>query len=411
MDSKISKKPEAASPLPTELNRAESKGTSSPNKYDSRQESVANAVSDLRERVDSKVVESKRVVNKQVANIDQRELGDSKYSTGNQGISPQREKTPIDSRMSPFPSEKPRPPQQLDRSVAPATVPQYNNDLAAGQSFSEFPPQEEVKKFRGGEQYNPYPPVVQERTDYQPRPMTTTPDKQKRSGEGPFIIGPGASIDTLLDRFTREELKVLFKEAYSVLTTLCPKDLLTRHETMQALLGRVLGEIPIRGGTYGGEIVNGLPNGRGTAKYSTGDIYEGDWWNGKKDGMGCMRFLDPDSQNYQDVYTGQFSRGRFDGLGTYKHAFGATFYGSFREDRRHGPYHYAFKDGREMFGIYEEDNEDGPFVWISADRNIIKAGNKHQGFKNGEIKSYILDKVERWEHGVLVKSVQVAVEG
>ena len=52
-------------------------------------------------------------------------------------------------------------------------------------------------------------------------------------------------------------------------------------------------EIEINGmsGTYTGPLVDGMPNGHGTMDY-TDSIYEGDWQNGNKHGIGTMKWFD-----------------------------------------------------------------------------------------------------------------------
>ncbi|KAH3765252.1 hypothetical protein Pelo_2898 [Pelomyxa schiedti] len=46
------------------------------------------------------------------------------------------------------------------------------------------------------------------------------------------------------------------------------------------------------GATYTGRVVDGKPDGRGTAKYPNGDTYEGECLNGKADGWGVKHWAD-----------------------------------------------------------------------------------------------------------------------
>jgi hypothetical protein len=68
-------------------------------------------------------------------------------------------------------------------------------------------------------------------------------------------------------------------------------------------------------GTYAGPVINGFATGR----FSSGDIYEGEWKDGKPDGFGKMRYMLGGS------YEGEWKQGRRDGKGV------MTFAGS---DRR-----------------------------------------------------------------------------
>lgn len=192
-----------------------------------------------------------------------------------------------------------------------------------------------------------------------------------------------------------------------MLTTCPARELLTTHETMRALLGKIKGSCKIEHGTYIGELVNDLPHGKGKATYNNNDTYEGQWFNGKRDGWGRFKWNSPASQYLNDVYEGNYCADLFDGLGTYSHAFGSIYYGTFKADRKHGPYYYSFSDGRSMFGQYEEDIENGPFVWISADKTTVKSGNKRNGHKHGEIRTYLLERIEQYEDGQKHKTVQL----
>ena len=45
-------------------------------------------------------------------------------------------------------------------------------------------------------------------------------------------------------------------------------------------------------GTYVGDVVNGVMQGKGTFTYTNGDIYEGDWVDGKRIGYGKYTGVD-----------------------------------------------------------------------------------------------------------------------
>lgn len=68
-------------------------------------------------------------------------------------------------------------------------------------------------------------------------------------------------------------------------------------------------------GTYNGPIINGVAK----ARFSNGDIYQGEWENGKPDGLGTMSYI------LGGAYEGKWKNGKRDGKGV------MTFAGS---DRR-----------------------------------------------------------------------------
>lgn len=60
------------------------------------------------------------------------------------------------------------------------------------------------------------------------------------------------------------------------------------------------------GGTYYGPVINGLAKGR----FSNGDMYQGEWKNGKPDGIGTMTYM------LGGAYEGEWKNGKRDGKGT-----------------------------------------------------------------------------------------------
>ncbi|NEU09256.1 hypothetical protein GZH53_13090 [Flavihumibacter sp. R14] len=67
--------------------------------------------------------------------------------------------------------------------------------------------------------------------------------------------------------------------------------------------------------TYTGEFRSGLPNGKGVYQWANGDVYDGIWSNGKREGTGDMTFKKagrPDSVVTgfwkKDAYVGKFEK-------------------------------------------------------------------------------------------------------
>lgn len=75
---------------------------------------------------------------------------------------------------------------------------------------------------------------------------------------------------------------------------------------------------------YEGQLLNGVPHGKGTAKYRSGMLYTGDFFNGRMAGNGKLSF--PDGT----VYSGQFQNNRYHGEGVLVYANGDTYAGPFR---------------------------------------------------------------------------------
>ena len=84
-------------------------------------------------------------------------------------------------------------------------------------------------------------------------------------------------------------------------------------------------------GTYEGERNEaGQYEGRGTFRFVSGNVYEGEWKAGKKEGRGTFRFASG------DVYEGEWKANEREGRGTYRHASGDVYEGEYKADKREG---------------------------------------------------------------------------
>ena len=81
-----------------------------------------------------------------------------------------------------------------------------------------------------------------------------------------------------LSGFAQEECKVLVPELVGVYEGKCKKGLASGK-------GKAVGK-----DTYEGQFLKGLPSGNGTYYWANGDVYQGDWLFGKRDGVGIFTF-------------------------------------------------------------------------------------------------------------------------
>ena len=107
-------------------------------------------------------------------------------------------------------------------------------------------------------------------------------------------------------------------------------------------------------GTYKGEVfdLQGVPHGKGTRVYASGDVYEGDWVNGTPHGNGKYSWTDG------DVYEGGWVNGKRSGKGKWSFSNGNIFEGDFVDGLPNGKGKYTYADGYVQEGIWK----DGKFV-------------------------------------------------
>lgn len=132
------------------------------------------------------------------------------------------------------------------------------------------------------------------------------------------------------------------------------------------------------GDSYQGNFWNGMRDGMGTMSFSDGSEYVGMWECDRMHGEGTRRFANGNvyfgpyhrgkrkGKNGQfiflngDTYTGDFDNDQFEGEGVYKHKSGVSFEGSFVNSKRHG------------LGVCKLLNKDTDTSWYENDKPVGK---------------------------------------
>jgi hypothetical protein len=170
---------------------------------------------------------------------------------------------------------------------------------------------------------------------------------------------------------------------------------------------------------YEGDYLNGLSHGEGKALYSNGDTYQGQWFEGKKQGQGTQ-FYNYFASVYQGEwkndekhgfgvmkmgngdeiqgqwengtvsgdkvtilyanscqYVGGVVRGVKSGKGVMKYVEGAEYCGEWKEDLRDGLGWVSYKESWFFEGFFKSDATDGPGVLCfrgseQGDRKVLR---------------------------------------
>lgn len=135
-------------------------------------------------------------------------------------------------------------------------------------------------------------------------------------------------------------------------------------------------------GGYGGDLMNGVPQGKGTLLYDDGDTYEGEFLGGKFHGKGVSTRNDGNIR-----YDGEWRNGKFHGEGIYYYSKGdpqnrAHYQGRFFNGVRVGKGVLMWKDGTSYEGDFEENKMSGQGVmkWPCGD---VYEGEFANGTRNG----------------------------
>ncbi|XP_009108293.1 uncharacterized protein LOC103833992 [Brassica rapa] len=174
------------------------------------------------------------------------------------------------------------------------------------------------------------------------------------------------------------------------------------------------------GDVYEGEFHKGKCSGSGVYYYSMKGKYEGDWVDGKYDGYGVETWAKGSRYRGQyrqgmrhgagiyrfytgDVYAGEWSNGQSHGCGVYTSEDGSRFVGEFKWGVKHGLGHYHFRNGDTYAGEYFADRMHGFGVYQFGNGHRYE-GAWHEGrrqglgmytFRNGETQA------GHWDDGVL----------
>ncbi len=137
--------------------------------------------------------------------------------------------------------------------------------------------------------------------------------------------------------------------------------------------------ISFRGGTYEGELKDGIPHGEGTAYYESGiKAYEGEFEDGLPHGEGKVYYR---SGNLG--YVGEIKKDIRHGEGTLYYESGSIWYeGGWKEDKFHG-FGIEYFDEGITWG--EDDDIDDSIESPYEDETIKYKGEWEEGIKQDDI--------------------------
>lgn len=121
--------------------------------------------------------------------------------------------------------------------------------------------------------------------------------------------------------------------------------------------------IEIDGDLFEGYFLNGKKNGRGKYTWANGDVYDGMWKDGKRDGYGKRIFKDGEK------YEGQWHDGKKHGRGTYTWADGTYYEGEFADGNFNGFGKKVYSSGDVYEGQWKDDKRTGhgTYTWTNGD--------------------------------------------
>lgn len=158
-------------------------------------------------------------------------------------------------------------------------------------------------------------------------------------------------------------------------------------------------EVYSNGDVYEGEFYQGKCSGSGVYYYYVNGRYEGDWVNGKYDGHGVETWARGSRYRGQyreglrhgygvyifytgDMYAGEWHNGQSHGYGVQTCEDGSRYVGEFKCGVKHGLGYYHFRNGDTYAGEYFADKMHGFGVYNFANGHRYE-GAWHEGKKQG----------------------------
>ena len=117
--------------------------------------------------------------------------------------------------------------------------------------------------------------------------------------------------------------------------------------TWTSCYGKV-GPLPMSGDIYSGEWKDGKYHGQGTIEYSDGTKYIGKWKEGLPNGQGIL------TDSGGNKYVGEFEDGKRHGQGTYTMSDESNYTGQWEDSIPNGEGIYTFADGTFDKGIWKK---------------------------------------------------------
>ena len=126
-------------------------------------------------------------------------------------------------------------------------------------------------------------------------------------------------------------------------------------------------------------VLGDCENGYGVSKEENGDVFSGEWLNGKKNGYG---YLEINSGGY---YIGEFRNNNFEGFGYFVLPDGNLYFGELKDSQKSGYGYFEYPDEVGIYrGVFKLDDRHG--IGVYADKTSDKTKYYMGSFLNDEPK-------------------------
>ena len=167
--------------------------------------------------------------------------------------------------------------------------------------------------------------------------------QNKMDGYGVYYFTTGAKFEGYFKENKKHGIGILTTKEGTIYKTIWKEGNVSDYGTIIYEDGKI----------YEGYINNYLKEKKGILKYQNGDIFIGEF---KKDFMIFGKYI----YNNGDLYYGYFKENKFEGYGKYKYkSIGEVYEGQFINGKRHGIGKYIYRNGDIYEGYWSDDMRNG----------------------------------------------------
>ncbi len=117
-------------------------------------------------------------------------------------------------------------------------------------------------------------------------------------------------------------------------------------------------------------------------KYNTGEVYEGNWKNDKKHGIGKFKYKNG------DVYEGNWENDKKHGNGKMEYINGNVYNGEWKDNEKYGNGTMKYNNGDVYEGDWENNNRNGHGTITYFNGDVYKGGWKYNQYDKNGIMEY-----------------------
>ena len=152
---------------------------------------------------------------------------------------------------------------------------------------------------------------------------------------------------------------------------------------------------------YEGYWRNSMREGIGIENYEDGSVYCGEFYKGKKNGIGYYKW--PDNSYYE----GEWCDNMLNGYGIYNFSEGSKYIGSWKNNKMNGIGEFKYLSNKTYFGFFNDDIRCGFGIlcWFEVKKAFIGfwENNKQNGF--GKFINNDKNIYGKWKNGKLIEKL------